>query len=239
MSAFVTDDFPPHSLEEQQRMQEMAARQLEYNIKELQNNRKNRPQETPCQTFYKLKKGVPLSLFIEVYPFNELVDCGSNFQLEELKELKRLYSTLDQSDQEFYIDSFNRLQGVINSIQANKIPGSYGKGFQPWKEQVAANQEIKNVLRMPEPSQEEIDEIAYQHYLKDEIPLPPSPQPVQPAQPAQPTSLIGRIKSFFSGGGRKSVKLIKSSRSRSRSRSRSKSRSRSRRSKRSKSQSKK
>jgi hypothetical protein len=186
-----------------------------------------------------LKKGVPLSLFIEVYPFNELVDCGSNFQLEELKELKRLYSTLDQSDQEFYIDSFNRLQGVINSIQANKIPGSYGKGFQPWKEQVAANQEIKNVLRMPEPSQEEIDEIAYQHYLKDEIPLPPSPQPVQPAQPAQPTSLIGRIKSFFSGGGRKSVKLIKSSRSRSRSRSRSKSRSRSRRSKRSKSQSKK
>ena len=244
MSAFVTDDFPPHSLEEQQRMQEMAARQLEYNIKELQNTRKNRPQETPCQTFYKLKKGVPLSLFIEVYPFNELVDCGSNFQLEELKELKRLYSTLDQSDQEFYIDSFNRLQGVINSIQANKIPGSYGKGFHPWnkqswKEQVAANQEIKNVLRMPEPSQEEIDEIAYQHYLKDEIPLPPSPQPVQPVQPVQPTSLIGRIKSFFSGGGRKSVKLIKSSRSRSRSRSRSKSRSRSRRSKRSKSQSKK
>jgi hypothetical protein len=240
MSEFQTDDFPPHSLEEQQRMQEMAARQLEYNIKELQNTRKNQPQETPCKTFYKLKKGVPLSLFIEVYPFNELVDCSLNFELEELKELKRLYSTLDQSDQEFYIDSFRRLQQLINSIQSNKIPGSYGKGFQPWnkqswKEQVAANQEIKNVLRMPEPSQAEIDEIAYQHYLKDEIPLPPSPPPVQPVQPVQPTSLIGRIKSFFSGGGRKSVKLIKSSRSRSRS----KSRSRSRRSKRSKSQSKK
>jgi hypothetical protein len=239
MSEFETDDFPPHSLEEQQRMQEMADRELAYNIKELQNNRKNRPQETPCQTFYKLKKNTPLSLFIEVYPFNELVDCGSNFQLEELKELKRLYSTLDQSDQEFYIDSFNRLQEVI----ANKIPGSYGKGFQPWKEQDAANQEIKNVLRMPEPSQAEIDEIAFQHYLKDEIPLPPSPQPVQPAQPAQPTSLIGRIKSLFSQGGRKTVKLIKSSRSRSRSRSRSKSRrskSKSRRSNsRSKSQSKK
>ncbi len=225
MSAFVTDDFPPHSLEEQQRMQEMADRELAYNIKELQNNRKNRPQETPCQTFYKLKKNTPLSLFIEVYPFNELVDCGSNFQFEELKELKRLYSTLDQSDQEFYIDSFNRLQEVINSIQANKIPGSYGKGFQPWKEQDTANQEIKNVLRMPEPSQAEIDEIAFQHYLKDEIPLPPSPQPVQPAQPAQPaqpTSLIGRIKSLFSGGGRKTSKKMRHQKSRSGSRSRSK-----------------
>lgn len=233
MSAFGTDDFPPPSLEE------MAARELAYNRKYL-------PQETPCQTFYKLEKGTPLSIFIEVYPFNELVDCGSNFQLEELMELKRLYSTLDRNDQEFYIDSFRRLQEVINSIQANKIPGSYGKGFQSWKEQkeeVAANKEIRDVLRMPEPSQKEIDEIAFQHYLKDEIPLPPSPQPVQPAQP---TSLIGRIKSFFSGGGRKTVKLIKSSRSRSNSR-RSKSRSRSRRSKsnsrksnsRSKSQSKK
>ena len=180
MSAFRTADFPPPSLEEQQRMQEMAARELQFNINMLQDIRKNRPQETPCQTFYKLKKGIPLSLFMEVYPFNELVDCGSKFQLEELKELKRLYSTLlNQSDQEFYFDSFRRLQQLIS----NKIPGSYGKGFQSWKEQVAANQEIKNVLRMPEPSQAEIDEIAFQHYLKDEIPLPPSPQPVQPVQP--------------------------------------------------------
>ena len=251
MSAFRTDDVSPPSLEEQQHMQEMAARELAYNIKMLQDIRMNRPQETPCQTFYKLKKGAPLSLFIEVYPFNELVDCGSNFQLEELMELKRLYSTLDRNDREFYIDSFRRLQQLINSIQSNKITGSYGKGFQSWKEQVAANKEIENVLRMPEPSQEEIDEIAFQHYLKDEIPLSPSPlpaqpaQPVQPAQPAQPepTSLIGRIKSLFSGGGRKTVKLIKNSRSRSRSRSksrksRSNSRSKSRRS-RSKSQSKK
>ena len=241
MSTFRTDDFPPPSLEEQQQMQEMEARELAYNIKMLQDIRMNRPQETPCQTFYKLKKGTPLSLFIEVYPFNELVDCGSNFQLEELMELKRLYSTLDQSDQEFYFDSFRRLQQLINSIQSNKITGSYGKGFQSWKEQVAANQEIKDVLRMPEPSQAEIDEIAFQHYLKDEIPLSPSPQPVQPVQPVQPTSLIGRIKSLFSGGGRKTVKLIKSSRSRSRSKSRrSKSKSKSRRSNsRSKSQSKK
>ena len=219
MSIKVTrDDFSTDEefAEYEQQMQEMAARELAYNIKMLQDIRMNRPQETPCQTFYKLKKGIPLSLFMEVYPFNELVDCGSNFQLEELMELKRLYSTLDQNDQEFYFDSFNRLQEVINSIQANKIPGSYGKGFQSWKEQVAANKEIEDVLRMPEPS--------------------------QPAQP-ESTSLIGRIKSLFSGGGRKTVKLIKSSRSRSRSRSksrksRSNSRSKSRRS-RSKSQSKK
>ena len=247
MSAFGTDDFPPPSLEEQQQMQEMAAHELVYNRKYL-------PQETPCQAFYRLEKGTPLSIFVEVYPFNELVDCGSNFQLEELMELKRLYSTLDRNDQEFYIDSFRRLQELINSIQSNKITGSYGKGFQPWnkhswKEQVAANQEIKNVLRMPEPSQAEIDEIAFQHYLKDEIPLSPSPlpvqpvQPAQPAQPAQPTSLIGRIKSLFSGGGKKTVKIIKSSRSMSRSksrRSRSNSRSKSRRSRsNSRSQSKK
>ena len=256
MSAFRTDDVSPPSLEEQQQMQEMEARELAYNIKMLQDIRMNRPQETPCQTFYKLKKGIPLSLFMEVYPFNELVDCGSNFQLEELMELKRLYSTLQQSDRQFYIDSFRRLQQLINSIQSNKITGSSGKGFQPWnkqswKEQVAANKEIEDVLRMPEPSQEEIDEIAFQHYLKDEIPLSPSPLPAQPAQPVQPvqpvqpesTSLIGRIKSLFSQGGRKTVKIIKSSRSRSMSRSKSRrsksnSRSKSRRS-RSKSQSKK
>ena len=70
MSAFGTADFPPPSLEEQQRMQEMAARELQFNINMLQDIRKNRPQETPCQTFYKLKKGIPLSLFMEVYPFN-------------------------------------------------------------------------------------------------------------------------------------------------------------------------
>jgi hypothetical protein len=209
------DDFSTDEefLQHQQQIQEVAARELAYNRKFLS-------QETPCQAFYRLEKGTPLSIFIEVYPFNELVDCGSNFQLEELMELKRLYSTLDRNDQEFYIDSFRRLQEVINSIQSNKIPGSYGKGFQSWKEQVAANQEIRDVLRMPEPS-----------------------QPVQPVQPAQSesTSLIGRIKRLFSVGGRKTVKLIKSSRSKSR-RSKSNSRSKSRRSRshsRSKSQSKK
>ena len=192
------DDFSTDEefVQHQQQMQEIAARELAYNRKYLL-------QETPCQAFYRLEKGTPLSVFIQVYPFNELVDCGSNFQLEELMELERLYSTLDRNDQEFYIDSFRRLQEVINSIQSNKIPGSYGKGFQSWKEQVAANKEIEDVLRMPEPSQ----------------PV----QPVQPAQP-EPTSLIGRIKRLFSVGGRKTVKLIKSSRSMSRSKSRSKSR---------------
>jgi hypothetical protein len=210
MSAFGTDDFPPPSLEEQRRMQEMAARELQYNIKELQDSRKNRPQETPCQTFYKLKKGIPLSLFIRVYPFNELVDCGSNFQLEELKELDRLYSMFEESDQQFYIDSFRRLQQMITSIQSNKIPGSYGKGFQPWKEEVAANQEVQDVLRNPEPSDREIDEIAYQNYMQTRIPAPPAAPPVP--------SLFGRVKNLFGlGGGRKTSKKMYQKRSKSRS----------------------
>ena len=210
MSAFGTDDFPPPSLEEQQRMQEMAARELQYNIKELQDSRKNRPQETPCQTFYKLKKGIPLSLFIRVYPFNELVDCCSNFQLEELKELDRLYSMFEESDQQFYIDSFRRLQQMITSIQSNKIPGSYGKGFQPWKEEVAANQEVQDVLRNPEPSDREIDEIAYQNYMQTRIPAPPAAPPVP--------SLFGRVKNLFGlGGGRKTSKKMYQKRSKSRS----------------------
>lgn len=120
MSAFETDDFPPPSLEEQQRMQKMEASELAYNIKMLQDIRKYNPQETPCQTFYKLKKGIPLSLFIKVYPFNELVDCASKFQLEELMELKRLYSTFEESDQQLYIDSFQRLQEIENIVEANQ-----------------------------------------------------------------------------------------------------------------------
>ena len=242
MSAFGTDDFPPPSLEDQQRMKQMTPRQLKYNINMLQDIRLRswyKPQETPCQTFYKLKKYIPLSVFIEVYPFNELVDCSSSFQLEELKELKRLYFTLEENDQQFYIDSFRRLQELINSIQSNKIPGSYGKGFQHWKEQVAANQEVQDVLRNPEPRQEYIDEIAAEYYMQNRIPsttptppaaspapASPAPTPASPAQPPAPT-LFSRIKGLFgSGGGRKTTKKMYQKRSRSRStRSRSKSRS--------------
>lgn len=226
MSAFGTNDSPLPSLEEQQWMEEMEARELKYNIKLLQDIRKYQPQEYPCQTFYKLKKGIPLSIFLEVYPFNELVDCSSGFQLEELKELKRLYSTLEESDQQFYIDSFRRLQQLINSINSNKIPVSYGKGFQPWKEQVTANQEVQNILRNPEPTEREIDEIAYQNYMKTRIPSPPVPVPV-------PQTLFGRVRNLFGfGGGRKTSKKMHQNRSKSRSKksyskkSRSKSRSR-------------
>lgn len=192
--------------EHQQRMQEMEASELAYNIKMLQDIRKNQPRETPCQTFYKLKKGILLSLFIEVYPFNELVDC--KFNLPELLELKRLYSTLEQSDQQFYIDSFRRLQQLINSIQSNKVPGSYGKGFQTWKEQVAANQELQNVLRNPEPRQKDIDEIAGQYYMQNRIQPPPVPVP---------QTLFGRITSFFNKGGRTTAKKMYQNRSKSRS----------------------
>ena len=94
--------------------------------------------KSPCKLFYQLKKGIPLSVFLKVYPFNELVDCGSSFDLSELTDLERLYSTFEEGDKQLYIDSFHRLQQVINSIRSNKVPGSYGKGFQSWKDQVAA-----------------------------------------------------------------------------------------------------
>ena len=213
------------SLEEQQRLQKMADNELQYNIQMLQDIRKNQPQETLCRTFYKLKKDIPLSIFLEVYPFNELVDCSLELKLEDLMELQRLYSTFEQSDQQFYVDSFRRLQQLIS----NKIPGSYGKGFQSWEEQVAANQEVQDVLRMPEPSKEEIDEIASQHYMQDRIPSPAAPPPVQPV-PTWGRRVAGFF-GFGGGKGRKITKKMYQKRSKSRSKklrskkSRSKSRS--------------
>jgi hypothetical protein len=207
MSSFYTE--PQSSPEEQQRLQEMAASELQFNIQMLEAIR-NSQQETPCQTFYKMKKSIPLSIFLEVYPFNELVDCSLELNLEDLMELKRLYSTLEQSDQQFYVDSFRRLQQLIT----NKIPGSYGKGFQPWKEQVAANQEVQDVLGMPEQSQEEIDDIAYRNYMQTRIPSPAAPPPVP--------SLFSRVKNLLSlggGKGRKTSKKILRRQKRSKSRS--------------------
>jgi hypothetical protein len=101
----------------QQRMQEMAASELQYNIQMLEGIRASQ-RETPCQTFYKMKKSIPLSVFIQVYPFNELVNCASNFRLEELMELKKIYSTLQQDD----LSSFNRLQQMIDRITTPQAP---------------------------------------------------------------------------------------------------------------------
>ena len=209
------------SKENKSQMEKMADSELQFNIQMLQDIRKNQ-QETPCQTFYKMKKSIPLSIFLEVYPFNELVDCSLELKLEDLMELERLYSTLEQSDQQFYVDSFRRLQ----QLRSNKVTGSYGKRFQSWKEQVAANQEVQNVLGMPEQSQEDIDAIAFQHYMQSRIPSPAAPPPVP--------SLAGRVKTLLSlggGKGRKITKKMYQKRSKSRSKklrskkSRSKSRS--------------
>ena len=218
--------------EYQQRMQEMEASELRYNIQMLEGIRASK-RETPCQTFKMRKRNIPLSVFIKVYPFNELVDCGLGFTLDELMELQRLYSTLDEGDQQLYIDSLRRLEEMILRIESNRIPGSYGKGFRSWKDQVAANQEVQNILlNLEEPPQEEIDKIAGEYYMKDRIPSPSISQPL-PLPQSQPRTFRERVKSLFGfNGGRRTMKKMYKKRSKSRSKKsqykKSKSRSRSR-----------
>ena len=107
-----------------QNIKEQEEMEMKYNIQMI--SRYRFQGKSPCKLFYQLKKGIPLSVFLKVYPFNELVNCGSGFDLSELTELERLYSTFEEGDKQLYIDSFHRLQQVINSIRSNKVPGSYG-----------------------------------------------------------------------------------------------------------------
>jgi hypothetical protein len=221
-----------------QRMKDMEEMEMKHNIQVISHLRNQG--ESPCKLFYQLRKNIPLSIFLKVYPFNELVDCGSGFGLSELSELKRLYSIFDENDQQLYTDSFHNLEQFIleskyppvpmfssePSTSAIPIPAAYSiqpkrsyKGFQSSNERVQANTELRNIIHNPTPSQREIDEIQYKNYMQNRIPSSselPQPQP----QP-QPPSLIGRVKGFFGFGGkkRKTIKLIKNSRSRSKSRS--------------------
>ena len=197
----------PPTLEEQARLKEMADSELQYNIQMLEDARLHEP---PCETFYRFKKEITLSTFLQVYTFDELVNC--KFELPELRELIRLYSILSPSDKMRYADSLRLLQ---QKIAANKIPGSYGRGFQSWKEQRQANQEVQDVVALPEPSEQEIDAIASQHYLSERISTPPPPPPEQ--------TLGKKFASFFGFGGRGSRKMSKKiSRRQKRSKSRSK-----------------
>lgn len=236
-----------------QRMQEMAASELRFNIQKLQDIRTDDPLNSPCKLFYQFNKGIPLSVFLKVYPFNELVDCGSNFQLEELTELKRLYSTFDEDHQQRYTDSFHNLEQIIfekkyppaifssePSTSATPIPAAYStqpkrsyKGFQSSNERVEANKEVQNIIHNPEPSQSEISRIQYENYMQTRNPLLQEQQ-----QQQQPSSMLSRVKGFFGFGGRKTSKKISRRQQRSKSRSRSRSRSNSK-NLRSKSQSKK
>ena len=206
-----------------QHMKELEEMEMKHNVQMISRSRFQG--KSPCKLFYQLKKGIPLSVFLRVYPFNELVDCGSGFELPELNELERLYSTFEENDQQLYIDSFHRLQQVINNILSNKVPGSYGKGFQPWKEQVAANQEIQDIMRNPEPSQREINKIEHDNYMQTKIPSPPPQEQSQESQQQQqPESLFGKVKNFLGvGGGRKTSKKILRRQKRSKSRPSSKS----------------
>lgn len=197
------------TLEEQARLKEMADSELQYNIQMLEDARLREP---PCETFYRFKKEITLSTFLQVYTFDELVDC--KFQLPELRELIRLYSTLSPSDQERYANSFRRLRQIMQSF-------------------ADADQEVREIAQRPEPSNYKIEQIRREQYLAENpspqqpSPQQPSPQPPQPPQPKK-TSFFD----FFKGG-----KSKKSSKKISRRQKRSKSRSKKLRSKKSRSKS--
>lgn len=204
------------TLEEQARLKEMADSELQYNIQMLEDARLREP---PCETFYRFKKEITLSTFLQVYTFDELVDC--KFQLPELRELIRLYSTLSPSDQERYANSFRRLRQIMQSF-------------------ADADQEVREIAQRPEPSNYKIEQIRRQQYLAENpSPQPPSPQPPQPPQPQPPQPQQQKKTSFFDffKGGKSKKSSKKISRRQKRSKSRSK-KSRSKKS-RSKSRSKK
>ena len=185
----------PPTLEEQARLKEMADSELQYNIQMLEDARLREP---PCETFYRFKKEITLSTFLQVYTFDELVDC--KFELPQLRELIRLYSTLSPSDQERYANSFRRLRQMMQSL-------------------ADADQEVREIAQRPEPSNYKIEQIRRKQYLAENpSPQQPSPQQPSPQQPSPPkkTSFFD----FFKGGkSRKSSKKISRRQKRSKSRS--------------------
>lgn len=198
----------PPTLEEQARLKEMADSELQYNIQMLKDARLREP---PCETFYRFKKELPLSTFLQVYTFDELVDC--NFDLPELRELIRLYSTLSPSDKTLYADSIRRLRQIMESL-------------------ADADQEVGTIVQRPEPSNYEIEQIRSRQYLAENQPQQqPPPQQPPPQQPEKSSFF-----DFFKGG--KSRKMSKKRYKKSRSTKSRKSNSRKYRSKRSRSRSK-
>jgi len=91
-----------------------------------------------------MKESIPLSVFIQVYPFNELVDCGSGFDLPELMQLETLYNTLEQEDKQFYIDSFNRLQQIIRPPAAVASSFSFSGGRKTTKKTLRRHKRSKS-----------------------------------------------------------------------------------------------
>ena len=187
----------PPTLEEQARLKEMADSELQYNIQMLEDARLREP---PCETFYRFKKEITLSTFLQVYTFDELVDC--KFELPQLRELIRLYSTLTPSDQTLYADSIRRLRQMMQSL-------------------ADADQEVREIAQRPEPSNYKIEQIRRKQYLAEN----PSPQQLSPQQlsPQQPQPSPPKKTSFFDffkgGKSRKSSKKISRRQKRSKSRS--------------------
>jgi len=70
-------------------MDEMAQKEFMHNLAMLERVQRENPSRTPCQIYYRMKKGIPLQVFKRVYSFDDLVDC--DFELEDLLILQELY----------------------------------------------------------------------------------------------------------------------------------------------------
>ena len=97
-------------------MDEMAQQEFVHNLAMLERVKRENPSWTPCQIYYRMKKGIPLQVFKRVYPFDELVNC--NFKLEELLLLRDLYQH-KELEQELGVSkkSFTPLKANLEDLE--------------------------------------------------------------------------------------------------------------------------
>ena len=97
-------------------MDEMAQQEFVHNLAMLERVKRENPSWTPCQIYYRMKKGIPLQVFKRVYPFDELVNC--NFKLEELLLLRELYQH-KELEQELGVSkkSFTPLKANLEDLE--------------------------------------------------------------------------------------------------------------------------
>ena len=92
-------------------MDEMAQEEFMHNLAMLERVQRENPSWTPCQIYYRMKKGIPLQVFKRVYSFDDLV-VGCDFKLEDLLILQELYQ-----------ETFEELKRKIEIKQQLQNPG--------------------------------------------------------------------------------------------------------------------